>query len=173
MKAITVFPLSVERVAELDQLYQTTKDVRVRTRAQMVLLSGEKGLVAQEIADIVREDEQTVRRWLKRYLAEGINGLQDAPRSGAPYKVTPAYKEQLIVSVRQRPRSLGQPYSLWTLQRLADYMAEQTGIRVSAESVRGHLEDADIVISRPQHKVSSPDPEYEVKKRRLKRSGTI
>jgi len=50
MKAITVFPLSVERVAELDQLYQTTKDVRVRTRAQMVLLSGEKGLVAQEIA---------------------------------------------------------------------------------------------------------------------------
>jgi len=92
MKAITVFPLSVERVAELDQLYQTTKDVRVRTRAQMVLLSGEKGLVAQEIADIVREDEQTVRRWLKRYLAEGINGLQDAPRSGAPYKVTPAYK---------------------------------------------------------------------------------
>ena len=172
MKAITVFPLSVERVAELDQLYQTTKDVRVRTRAQMVLLSGEKGLVAQEIADIVREDEQTVRRWLKRYLAEGINGLQDAPRSGAPYKVTPAYKEQLIVSVRQRPRSLGQPYSLWTLQRLADYMAEQTGIRVSAESVRGHLEDTDIVISRPQHKVSSPDPEYEVKKRRLKRPET-
>ena len=172
MKAITVFPLSVERVAELDHLYQTTKDVRVRTRAQMVLLSGEKGLVAQEIADIVRDDEQTVRRWLKRYLAEGVNGLRDAPRSGAACKVTPAYKEQLIVSVRQRPRSLGQPYSLWTLQRLADYMAEQTGIRVSAESVRGHLEDTDIVISRPQHKVSSPDPEYEVKKRRLKRSGT-
>jgi hypothetical protein len=51
-------------------------------------------------------------------------------------------------------------------------MAEQTGIRVTAESVRGYLEDADIVLSRPQHKVSSPDPEYEVKKRRLKRPET-
>ncbi len=75
--------------------------------------------------------------------------------------------------VRRRPRSLGLPYSLWTLQRLADYMAEETGIRVSSETVRLHLKDADIVISRPQHKVSSPDPEYLVKKRRLKTNETI
>lgn len=172
MKPITLFPLSADAVVELDHLYRTTKDVRVRTRVQMVLLSGEKGTKANEIAEIVRTDEQTVRRWLKRYLAEGINGLYDAPRSGAPSKVTPGYKEQLITSVRQRPRSLGQPYSMWTLQRLADYMAEQTGIRVTAESIRQHLKDADIVLSRPQHKVSSPDPEYEVKKRRLKRPET-
>ena len=47
------------------------------------------------------------------------------------------------------PRSLEQPYSLWTLQRLADYMAEQTGIRVEAETVRIHLKAADIVLSHP------------------------
>jgi transposase len=121
-----------------------------------------------EIADIVRMSEVTVLTWLKRYLAEGINGLHDAPRSGSPPKVTPAYQEQLVRVVRQRPRALGQPYSLWTLQRLADYMAEQTGIRVSDICVREHLKAAGIVLSRPQHKVSSPDPEYEVKKRRLK-----
>ena len=52
---------------------------------------------------------------------------------------------------------------------LADYMAEQTGIRVSDETVRKRLKDGEIVLSRPQHKISSPDPEYLVKKRRLKR----
>ena len=31
---------------------------------------------------------------------------------------------------------------------MADYMAEQTGIRVTAETVRAHLKAADIVISR-------------------------
>ncbi len=72
------------------------------------------------------------------------------------------------MAVRQRPRSLGQPYSMWTLQRLADFMAEETGQRVSPESIRRYLKAADIVLSRPQHKISSPDPEYEVKKRRLK-----
>jgi len=171
MKPIQLFPLNAEAIAELDELYRTTRDVRVRTRAQMVLLAGEQGLLAREIATIVRKDEQTVRRWLKRYMAEGINGLQDAPRSGASGKVTPAYHEKLIQTVRQRPRSLGQPYSLWTLQRLADYMAQETGIRVEAETVRLHLKAAEIVLSRPQHKVSSPDPEYEVKKRRSKQVG--
>jgi transposase len=134
----------------------------------MVLLSAEKGLVAREISEIVRESDQTVRTWLKRYMAEGIEGLRDAPRPGTPKKVTAEYKEKLVSAVRQRPRSLALPFSMWTLQRLADYMAETTGIRVDQETVRVHLKAAGIVLSRPQHKVSSPDPEYEVKKRRLK-----
>jgi transposase len=121
---------------------------------------------------IVRESGQTVRNWFKRYEAEGSAGLQDRPMPGAPGKVTPAYAEQVCTAARQRPRSLGQPYSLWTLERLADYMAEQTGIRVSFETVRRLLAAAEIVLSRPQHKISSPDPEYLVKKRRSKTSVT-
>ena len=163
---------SAEELAELDELYHKTKDVRLRTRAQMVLLAAEENLTAPEIAKIVRKDDQTVRNWLKRYKAEGVNGLLDVPRPGTPIKVTSTYRDRLISTVRRRPRSLGLPYSLWTLQRLADYMAEETGIRISSETVRVHLKDNDIVLSRPQHKVSSPDPEYMVKKRRLKRSET-
>jgi transposase len=164
--------LSPEAIAELDQLYRTTRDVRLRLRAQIVLLAAEQGLLAPEIAKIVRSDEETVRSWLKRYVAEGVAGLADAPRPGAMPKVTLEYRELLLKIVRQRPRSLGQAYSLWTLQRLADYMAEQTGIRVSHITVRAYLKAADIVLSRPQHKITSPDPEYEVKKRRLKTSAT-
>jgi hypothetical protein len=48
-------------------------------------------------------------------------------------------------------------------------MAEQTGIRASDETVRQILKAGEIVLSRPQHKISSPDPEYLGKKRRLKR----
>jgi transposase len=164
--------LSPEALAELDQLYRTTRDVRLRMRAQIVLLAAEQDMLAPEIAKIVRSDEETVRSWLRRYLAEGVAGLADAPRPGAVPKVTPEYRELLLKVVRQRPRSLGQAYSLWTLQRLADYMAEQTGIRVSHITVRAYLKAADIVLSRPQHKITSPDPEYEVKKRRLKPSAT-
>ena len=90
--------------------------------------------------------------------------------AGAPRTVTPACAEQVLAVVRRRPRSLGQPYSLWTLQRLADYMAEQTGLRVSYETVRRVLAVAEIVLSRPQHTISSPDPEYAAKKRRLRPS---
>ena len=168
MKAIKLPPLDDEQLNELNGLYRTTRDVRLQRRAQMILLAAEKGMVAQEIAEIVRDSDQTVRRWLKRYQAEGIEGLKDQPRPGGERATTEAYRRQLLETVRRRPRSLGQPYSLWSLQRLADYMAEQTGIRVSHETVRRELKRGGVVLSRPQHKISSPDPEYEVKKRRLK-----
>ena len=85
--------------------------------------------------------------------------------------MTETYRAELLAAVRRRPRSLDLPYSLWTLQRLADYLAEKTGLRVSYETVRLTLKKAEIVLSRPQHKVSSPDPDYLVKKRRLKTHG--
>lgn len=163
---------TTEELAALGTLYRTTRDVRLRTRAQIVLLAAEQRLTAPAIATIVREDDQTVRNWLKRWLAEGIEGLKDRPMPGAPSKITKEYTQQLLATVRRRPRSVGQSYSMWTLQRLADYMAEETGIRVSGETVRQLLKAGEIVLSRPQHKITSPDPEYMVKKRRLNRPVT-
>lgn len=172
MKPIRVPDLAPERLVELEKLYRSTRNVRLRTRTQMVLLSAERRLTAAQIAEIVRASEETVRRWLKRYLAEGVEGLSDAPQPGAPRKVTEEYREELLHAVRRRPRSLGLPFSLWTLQRLADYMAEQIGLRVTYETVRMHLKDAGIVLSRPQHTITSPDPDYALKKRRSKRPET-
>jgi transposase len=169
MRPIPLTPLSQEPRVRLHALYRTTKDVRLRTRAQMILWAAEHGMRAPAIAKLVHEHEQTVRNWFKRYAAEGIEGLKDAPRPGSPRKVTPEYRAHLLAVVRVRPRSLGLPYSMWTLARLADYLAEQTGIRVEAETVRVYLKEAAMVLSRPQHKSSSPDPEYQVKKRRWRR----
>lgn len=168
MKPLDKPALTAEQLDAVATLYRTTHNVRLRTRAQMVLLAVEQHLGVREIAVIVRECEGTVRCWLKRYRAHGIEGLQDQWAGGAPAKVTPAYHDQLLQLVRRRPRSLGLPYSTWTLQRLADELAERTGIRVQKETVRVHLLAAEIVLSRPQHTISSPDPEYAVKKRRLK-----
>ena len=99
MKAIRVPPLTDERRDELDGLYRTTKVPRLRTRAQMVLLSAERDLKVPEIAAIVRESDDTVARWLKRYLAEGLEGLKDAPRPGRPSEITEDYRSKLLVAV--------------------------------------------------------------------------
>ncbi len=172
MQPIELPELSTEEVAAVDHLYHSTRAVRVRTRAHIILLAAEQRLVAPQIAAIVRTAEETVRRWRKRDQAEGIAGLADAPRLGATTKLTRAYQERLLHLVRQRPRSLDLPFSLWTNQRLADVLAEETGIRVSDEMVRRAVAQADIGLSRPQHTMTSPDPDYLVKKRRLKRPVT-
>jgi transposase len=64
-----------------------------------------------QIARLVRESEATVLRWLTRYRAEGLEGLQDAPRPGRPLSMTEAYKAALLAAVRCRPRSLRLPFS--------------------------------------------------------------
>ena len=57
---------SPEELEALDTLYRTTRVARLRTRAHMVLLAVEQRLTTPAIARIVREDEEPVRRWLKR-----------------------------------------------------------------------------------------------------------
>jgi transposase len=166
MRPIRLTGLSQAQLAELDHLYRTAREGRMRIRALMVLLAAERGMLAAQIAAVVREHEHTVRRWLVRYRAEGIAGLDDAPRAGAPPKVTPAYRERLLAVVRRRPRSMGLPFSLWTGPRLVDYLAEHTGIRLSRESVYRLLRAGGVHLSRPQHTITSPDPEYALKKRR-------
>ena len=168
MRAIRLSPQTAEQIDALDEMYRRSTDGRLRQRAQIILLAAEQGMAAPQIARIVRLSEESVRKWLKRYQAEGIEGLKDNPRVGMEPTVTEEYRTKLVSAVRRRPRSLGLPFSMWTLQRLADYLAEATGLRVSYETVRRYLAREGIVMSRPQHKVSSPDPEYEVKKRRLK-----
>ena len=167
MKPIRIPALTPKRYSELEEMYRSTRNVRLRTRAQMVLLSAEQCLTAAQIAEIVRASEETVRRWLKRYLAEGVEGLRDEPQPGAPRRVTEEYLEQLIHAVRRRPRSLGLPFSLWTLQRLADYMAESTAIRVTYETVRMYLKAAGIVLSRPPAHHHKPRPRVRTQKKAI------
>lgn len=172
MRPIQPRPATPEEGEALDHLYRTTRSARLRTRAQALLLAIEQKMVAPQIAAITRMSEHSIRRWIRRFNAEGVEGLRDAPRPGKAKKASPDYRERLLQVVRRRPRSLGQPYSLWTLQRLADFMAEQTGERVSSESVRRYLQAGGIVLSRPQHTITSPEPDYHVKKKRSKSIAT-
>lgn len=158
MRPIHIPWLTSRQSKELDPLYRPTKDPRLRPRAQMVFLAAEQGLKGPQIAAIAREREATVWRWLKRDLADGLNGLHAAPRPGRPSEVTEAYRAVLLAAVRRRPRSLGWPFSSWTLPRLVDDLAEPPGLRVSEDTARRALQQAGMVLSRPQHTISSPAP---------------
>src|SRR3978361_2573570 len=114
MRPLHLDSLSADQLRGLDDLYRTTRDVRVRTRAQMILLVAEQGLAVSEIAAIVRESGETVRRWVHRYEAEGIDGLSDAPRSGKPAKAGTVYRERLVELVRRCHSTLDMPSSRWS-----------------------------------------------------------
>lgn len=65
----------------LRELYRQTQNADVRTRCQMILLSAEAYAVS-EIADLTWFNEDSVLYWLDRYESQGLQGLEDRPRSG-------------------------------------------------------------------------------------------
>ena len=52
-------------------------------RAKIVMLS-HRGMRIVSICSALSLDRQLVRRWLKRYLEDGFDGLKDRGRSGRP-----------------------------------------------------------------------------------------
>ena len=60
-----------------------SSEVRMVERARIVLCAAE-GLPAAQICERVGCGEKTAKKWRGRYARDGIEGLKDAPRPGAP-----------------------------------------------------------------------------------------
>jgi transposase len=82
---------------------------RTAVRLVMVLLSAD-GMSASDIGDLLGYHPATVRRWLDRYAAGGLDDLADRPRSGRP----PIGERGLMVRIAAVLDTPGP----WTIRRL-------------------------------------------------------
>lgn len=88
--------LSAEEQTELENLLRKRNlGQSVATRGRIILLCA-KGFTDVAVAEQLGVTHATVGKWRKRYLTYGIDGLYDAPRSGAPRTVTDERVEHLI-----------------------------------------------------------------------------
>ena len=110
---------------------------RVALRAQMILLSA-RGHSVPEIAAIHGCGHDVVRTWLHRYMAAGVAGLDDLPRSGRPPRERLA-RQIVDAQASQSPRCAGLVQACWTVALLAAFLAAHFGLALSATTVRRHL----------------------------------
>jgi transposase len=93
-------------------------------RAQIVLHALE-GLKAPEISARMDLCGATVRHWLKRFNARGLQGLEEDVRSGRPPTYSAEQRSAVITAALTRPADLGLPFACWTLDRLVVYLSQQ------------------------------------------------
>ncbi len=93
-------------------------------RAQIVLHALE-GLKAPEISARMDLCGATVRHWLKRFNARGLQGLEEDVRTGRPPTYSAEQRSAVINTALTRPADLGLPFAAWTLDRLVAHLAEQ------------------------------------------------
>jgi transposase len=93
-------------------------------RAQIVLHALE-GLNAPEIGARMDLGGVTVRHWLKRFNARGLQGWEEDVRTGRPPTYSAEQRSTVINTALTRPADLGLPFASWTLDRLVAYLAGQ------------------------------------------------
>jgi len=134
---------------------------RVSERIHFVLLS-DQGQSPPEIANLFGYSAASVRTWLKRYQAQGIEGLYDQPRSGRPRKANDAIKNNVDTCLGTHPNALGYLATFWTVTLLVTHLASQ-GWQVSCSTVRRVLHTLDYRWRRPRLAALRRDPEGSVK----------
>jgi transposase len=74
-------------------------------------------------------------QWVKRFNERGLAGLMDGDRSGRPTTHTQETRSALLDLALQKPRSLGYPFELWTLERLQRAFQERHGVHLSDSTI--------------------------------------
>jgi transposase len=131
-------------------------------RCLAVLLS-DRGQRVPAIAETMGRHEHTIRSWLKAYLQDGIEGLQDIPPVGRTNR-----KEQSAVTILQpvlakHPSDYGYLEAGWSTNLLVDYLHGQ-GLEASESTVKRALRRGGWVYKRFAKTVPAHAPSSEEKK---------
>jgi transposase len=122
----------------LDTFVKQTREARVFRRAQAVR-EVVKGQRLQTVSDALSFTYSALRKWVYRFASQGVQGLVDRPRSGRPPKMTCELEKHRNRLVDEAPLQHGAIHSQWSCRELATVLAQQTGVQVGRESVRGVL----------------------------------
>ena len=147
-----------EKTELLTRANASSLDYRAVVRARIILMSAENKSY-KEIADKLNVGTTAISKWKRRYLAHGIDGLQDSARSGAPAKFNDIDKAWVIQKAYSKPDG---GYSKWSQRRIAKEC------NMSQSTVHTILKNHNL----KPHKVEywcgkSTDPEFEEKMLRI------
>ncbi|MFJ2379072.1 helix-turn-helix domain-containing protein [Streptomyces sp. NPDC087769] len=98
-----------------------------RVQRAHVALACARGTANAVVARTLRLHLDTVRRWRKRFAAEGLAALEDRPRPGRPRRYGPEVHLAIVATVTSARPAVD---SQWTHRAIADHLAS-TGISAS------------------------------------------
>src|SRR6266700_4167137 len=139
--------------ATLDRLARSASTPQALALRSRIVLAAAAGQANQQIATALQVPEFTVCKWRRCFASQGLDGLQDAARSGRP----PKHSQEILQKVQSRVRQQPEHYSRWSVRTLA------TDLGLPSSTVHQML----VVSGLQPHRIRtfpfSPDPDFEAK----------
>lgn len=160
--------LSPEQRAALLDRYRKDPEPEVRLRSHILLLLDD-GHSWVTVASLLFCSSRTLDRWVKRFAAEGVDGLA-GHKPGRPFRFAVDWAAVAVGWVTEKaPRDLYFLRNRWCCEAFALLMLTVHDVEVSRETVRRWLRSGGLVYSRLRPVVGPKDPERQAKLDALRR----
>ena len=169
--------------SEIEELQERLKQAKKQSTLVYLDLKiiefSHQGKRVSQIGQLLGLHPQTVRTIIKKFQANGFEGLQRKPR-GKPEEKLKAYGKAYWEDILSQPPSsfekLDSPDQNWNYDLIQTYLGTYLQIKVSLSTVWNHLRRVGYTSGRAKLSVTSPDPDYQVKRQRvddLKKKGQL
>src|SRR6266705_1577625 len=148
--AVSMDPTTQAKLLQLVRSPSTRQGLVQRCRIVLAAVAGKSN---QQIADELEMPEVTVGKWRRCFANKGLEGLQDAPRSGRPVK----YGQEVMLRVQTRACQQPEHYSRWSVRTLAK------DLRLPRSTVHQILVASHLQPHRIRTFTFSPDHDFEAK----------
>ncbi len=165
-KRIKLRTLTREEEQEIRRLAKSrTEPVRLVQRAQIIaaMLDNPELAASRAGEHAGFKGAPMGIEWVKRFNEQGIAGLVDEERPGRPPTHNQETRSALLDLALQKPRSLGYPFELWTLERLQRAFKERHGIHLSDSTIWTWVEGEGFRWRKQEswfHEPEKHDPEF-------------
>jgi transposase len=135
MRRLRLRDLTDEERTTVERLAHARAAPARRVERTRIIWRASQGQTVPSIAEQLFLDAHTVRGWIHRFNAEGLNGLEDRSRGGRPPTYSPEQVATVIATALTEPKALDLPFASWTLDRLAVYLHEHPGIALKRSRI--------------------------------------
>ena len=165
-KRICLRALTIEESEEIERIVASrTASFRRVQRARIIKsMADDPDLTASDAGQLAGFKSNAIGPiWVKRFNDEGLSGLEDRPGPGRTPIHSQEVRGSLISLALQKPRSLGYPFELWTLERLQTAFRERHGTHLSDSTIWTWMDEEGFKWKRQQswfHEADKHDPEF-------------
>jgi transposase len=139
--------------AALDQRVRSPSTPQGIVQRSRIILAAAAGKSNQQIAGELHMPEVTVGKWRRSFAQQGLQGLEDAPRSGRPLIHGPEIVQRVQTRVCEQPVH----FSRWSVRTLAE------DLKLPRSTVHQILVASHLQPHRIRTFNFSPDPDFEAK----------
>ena len=118
-----------------------------------------EGYTQPEVADFLKVNVRTVRKWWRLYRKQGDHGLDAKAHPGRPRKLARRQEGSVLKWLRKSPKSFGFATDLWTAPRLTQVIQRKFGIPFHPRYLNQWLAERRITPQKPQRQARERNDE--------------